>query len=143
MLKKILLGIALVLCFCACKTKEGNSNSDTMQILRDTNHGKASDAILRYYAALNSHDTSKFADAIPYDVMPEKRRSQMIVGLVYQWRNRHVDIKIIYDSTTIDSAVVKYHVKITGELPFDTVRIDKLRFLGGCWVSRLLPPLAR
>jgi hypothetical protein len=135
-MKKVLIAVAIVLVgSISCQPKKSSKAATDSAV-----PGKASDALLRFYAALNSHDTSRFEGIFPHLGKNENVRTDMIQRLVYRWYTRHADITILSDSTVHDTSFVTYHIKITGDNPVDTLRTANMIFRNGGWQNVTEPP---
>ena len=130
---------AIAIPLSSCKKEETQASVPQASQV-DTGRGKASDALVRYYAALNSHDTSKFVSIIPYMGARDSLRAFMVQRLASKWANRHADLTILSDTSVNDTSVVTYHIRITGDFPQDTTRVAKMVFVNGRWKNVTEPP---
>ena len=82
---------------------------------------KPSDAVTRYYAAVNAHDTGAYMKSISASRAESMRKNPVMMRKVMDhWKDRHADVQIITQSEEGTVGLVEYHVKITGADPMDT-----------------------
>ena len=85
---------------------------------------KPADAVLGYYAALNARDT---AALLKWTSQTRDEYARQHPGTLQKvldlWKDNHADVQILSVSEDGTVATVRYHEKITGKDPLDTIMI--------------------
>ncbi len=83
--------------------------------------GKPSDAVNRYYAALNARDTGAYIKSLSQRRVDQFRKNpDLMRKLMEQCKSRHADVQILSESEEGTIGLVEYRVKFTGTDPIDT-----------------------
>lgn len=106
---KLLTALLLIAVFTGCQKKPEPAAS------------KPSDAVVRYYAAVNAHDTGAYMKSLSQSRVEQfRKRPDLLPKTMERWKDRHADVKILSESEEGTIGLVEYHVKITGTDPMDT-----------------------